>query len=145
MNDASTRQIPTWFWVVSAFCLIWNLLGVSAYVGQVMMTEADIQALPEARRLMMENTPSWVTAAFATAVFGGALGCLLLLLKQRLALPVLIVSLIGIVAQMSFIFFISENFEVYGPGEVVMPVMVIIIGLFLVAFSKLASKRGWLS
>ncbi len=141
----STSKPSTGFWVISIIAFIWNLMGVFAYIAQVNMSDEIIAALPEAERTLYENVPSWVTGAFAIAVFGGALGCILLLLRKKLATSVLIISLIGIIAQMIYNFGMSKAAEVYGPGGMIMPAMVVLIGLFLVWYAKQATAKGWLS
>ena len=84
MSETSNNKAPTWFMVVAGILLVWNLLGVMAYLMQVTMSPEIVAALPDAQRQLYENTPKWATAAFAIAVNGGALGCLLLLLKRNL-------------------------------------------------------------
>jgi len=135
---------PSWFWVVSVLALVWNGLGVMAYLGTVMMTPEAMQMLPEDQRALMESTPAWATAAFATAVWGGALGSALLLLRNKLASPVLIISFVGIVVQMIHSLFMSNSIEVYGPGGMIMPVMVLAGGALLIWFSRKATANGWL-
>lgn len=142
--NAPTKP-PTWFWIVSGLAFVWNLLGVIAYLNQVTMSPEDYQAMPEAERALMDSVPAWATAAFAFAVWGGAFGCLLLLLKKKVATPVLFLSFIGIVVQMYHSLFISNSIEVYGPGGMIMPVMVLIIGALLIWFSRKATANGWLS
>lgn len=141
----SNYKPSTGFWVISIVALIWNAMGVMAYLGQAYMTDEVRDALPEAQRALYENVPSWVTAAFAVAVFGGLLGCLLLLLRKKMATSVLMLSLIGIIVQMVYNFFMSNAAEAYGPGGMIMPIMVLVIGFFLVWFSKNATAKGWLS
>ncbi len=132
------------FWIISIVALIWNAMGVMAYLGQAYMGEEVIAALPENEQALYANIPAWYTAAFAIAVFGGLLGCILLLLRNKLAKPVLFISLIGVLVQMFYNFFISNSMEVYGPGSAVMPIMVIIISFFLVWFAKRNIAKGWL-
>ncbi len=91
------------------------------------------------------DIPAWVTAAFAIAVFGGTLGCLGLLLRKKWARLVFLISLIGIIVQMIHNVFISNNMDVYGPGAVIMPIMVLIIGVYLIMYSKSAIKKSWIS
>lgn len=141
----STNKPSVGFWIIGVIALIWNLMGVFAYITQVNMTDEVIAALPDAERALYENVPAWVTGAFAIAVFGGALGCVLLLFRKKLASLVFIISLVGIVAQMVYSFMLSKAAEVYGPGGMVMPVMVVLIGVFLVWYSKQATAKGWLS
>lgn len=138
------RKPPAWFWVVNALLLVWNLMGVVAYVRQAMMTPEALQAMPEAERMLLMATPAWVTAAFAFAVFGGVAGCLLLLLRSRWALVMLMLSLIGVIVQMAYVFFMSKSIEVYGPGGMVMPVMVIMLSILLMWLARRARARGWL-
>ena len=89
--------------------------------------------------------PTWATAAFAVAVWGGALGTLALILKKAWALPVLAASLIGIVVQMYHSMFVSSAMEVYGPGKFIMPIMVLAIGFYLVWLARSAKAKGWIS
>lgn len=146
-EESDSPKIPTWFWVVAGLALVWNLLGVFAYIGQMMlMSNPEMMAeLPADQQALYENTPAWATGAFAIAVWGGAIGCVLLLLKKKVAKIVLIVSLIGVLVQMVHSFFFSNNFDVFGPGAMIMPVMVIIIGFGLVWFSDKSIKEGWLN
>jgi len=138
-------KAPTWFMVVSGVLLVWNLLGVMAYIAQVTMTPEAMAALPDAQRQLYEATPEWATAAFAVAVNGGALGCLFLLLKRNMAAIFLQLSLLGVIVQMYHSFFMSNSFEVFGPGGMVMPVMVLVIAIYLVTLAAKAKARRWTS
>ena len=141
----SNNKPAAWFWVVSALALVWNVMGVMAYLAQVMMSPEALQAMPENERALYESVPAWATGAFAVAVWGGALGCLLLLLRKKLAKPVLVLSLIGIIVQMVHSLALSNSMEVYGPGGLIMPVMVLVIGVGLIWFSGKATAHGWLA
>ena len=142
----STTSSPTkLFWIISGIALVWNLLGVMAYLMQVTMSPEALQALPENQRALLESTPAWATGAFAIAVWGGALGSLLLLLRKKLATTVLIISLAGIIVQMFHSFFMSNSMEVYGPGGLAMPIMILLIGIYLIWYSRKATEKGWMS
>ncbi len=136
---------PTWFWVVGALALVWNLLGVMAYLAQVMMTEDAIAALPEAERALLADVPAWAVGAFATSVFAGALGCILLLARKGVAMPVLVVSLVAVLVQMVHSFFLTDSMAVYGPSVMIMPVLVVIIAVALVWHAKSSLAKGWLT
>jgi uncharacterized membrane protein len=145
MSENSLAKAPRWFVVVAIVALVWNLLGVAAYIMQVSMSTESLAALPEAERALYESMPAWATAAFALAVNGGALGCLLLALKKSLALPVLVISLAAVLVQMFHAFVISNSFEVLGPTGLVMPVLVLVIAVYLVHLARSAKANGWLS
>lgn len=144
-EETSSPAKPKWFLGIAIFALIWNLLGVFAYIGQMMMTPEMLDAIPAAERELMENTPAWATAAFAFAVWGGALASTLLLMKKKVAFYVFILSFLGILIQMYHSIFIANSIEVYGPGGLVMPIMVLLIGVGLIWYSDKLTKSGWLS
>ena len=73
------------------------------------------------------------------------LGSLLLILKKSWAIPVLILSLVAILIQMYNAFFIMDSFSVFGPGGLIMPIMIIVIAFLLVGLSKSAKSKGWIS
>ena len=145
MSELENYKAPMWFTIVSVLLLVWNFLGVMAYISQVTMGPDALAALPADQRQIIENTPVWATAAFAIAVNGGALGCLLLVVKSKLAGIFLQLSLAGILVQMFHSFFMSNSFEVFGPGGLIMPVMVLIIAVFLVVLAAKAKAKLWIS
>lgn len=135
----------TSFWLISLAALVWNLMGVYAYILQAFVTDESRLKLPETEQILYTNTPAWVTAAFAIAVFGGTLGSVALLLRKKWARPAFLISLMGIIAQMSNTFFMNSNIEVLKLGAIIMPIMVLIIGVYLIIYSKLAIEKGWIS
>ena len=78
------------------------------------------------------------------AVFGGVAGCLLLLIRLRSAIPVLALSLLGVIVQMAHAFLLADAFRLVGPAGTVLPALVITGALFLVWFARHARARGWL-
>ena len=144
MGEAQSKA-PKWYMPVVVLAFLWNLLGVLAYVMQVSITPEMMAELPADQRALYEATPAWVTGAFAFAVFGGALGSLLLVLKKGLAVPVLIVSLAAVLVQMSYVFLLSDTIAVMGAGSMIMPLVVIAIAIYLVVLGRSAKARGWLS
>ncbi len=144
-NIVSTKP-PAWFWIVSVLALLWNLLGAMMYLGQAFITDDVKAALPADQLALLENTPAWATAAFAIAVWAGVLGCLALLLRKKWARPVLLLSLLGILVQMGYSFFMTNAAEVYGAVQgMVMPLLLIGIGIGLVLFAKSSQNKGWIS
>jgi len=136
---------PTWFWVVAAIALLWNLMGVLAYLGEAFATPEMLESMPSEQRDLIENRPAWATAAYALAVWGGLLGCIFLLLKKGIAQIVFIVSLAGILIQMAYNLFIAESTLSYGPGQVAMVIMIPLIGVLLVFLAKRGKSEEWLS
>lgn len=133
----SANKPPIWFWIVSVAALLWNLLGVSMYLVQAYMTDKDISTLPEEHQAAYTNLPSWYIASFALAVFFGAFGCIALVFRKKWAMTLLLMSLICVIVQMSYIAF---GLNMANAMTVVTP----LISIALVWFSKKSQKEGWI-
>mgnify|MGYP005995487303 CR=1 FL=1 len=128
------------FWIVGVIALIWNGLGVMAYLGKAFITEEMIAELPvEQQAEFLVEQPAWVTGAFAIAVFAGVLASILFLMKKKLAYPLFIASAVAAIAQHAYLFM---NVEM---TSMVMPIMVIVVCVFLVLYSKKCTDDGILS
>jgi hypothetical protein len=141
----STNKPGIDFWIIGIVALLWNLSGVYFYLQQAYMTQEDLLALPLEQQPFYQNIPAWVTGAFAIAVFGGTLGCILLLMRKKLATTLFLVSLVGIIVQMIYNVFMSGAVEVLGTGVLVMPITVLLIGVFLLWYSRKKVAEGILS
>ena len=144
-NDNGAQGIPIWFWIASGLALVWNLLGLMAFVVQVTMSEEALQALPEAQQELYENMPSWVTIAFAVAVIAGVIGCVGLLMKKKWAFPVFVLSLLGILGQQTYMFFLSDTLAVMGMGSIGFPIFVLVVAILLIWFANFATGKRWLN
>ncbi|AXO79176.1 hypothetical protein DZC78_01855 [Olleya aquimaris] len=138
MTNVTTQKPPMWFLVISIIALIWNALGVMAYLGQTLMTDEMIAQLPKAEQDMYANLPSWYLGAFAIAVFAGTIGSLALVLKKKWAFNVLLISLVAAIIQMCYLAFVIKMTNAMTP-------MIILVGIALVWLSDYATKKGWLS
>ncbi len=132
---------PTWFWVASGLGLVWNLIGVAAFVGQMTM---DLSTLSAAEQAFYESTPAWATVAFAVAVFGGVLGCVGLLLRKGWAFAMLVACLLGIVVQAGHSLFIGDGIEVFGSAVFILPLFTFAIAAALAGFARYSSQQGWI-
>lgn len=129
------------FWLIGVVTLIWNLLGSINFVVQ--MNPEMHEAYRETEHLIIVGRPLWATVGFAIAVFGGAFGCLLLLLKRSVAFYLFVASLLGMFVTMAH----TLNVVVKpGIGEITgIILMPMIVAVFLIWYSKLAENKGWVS
>lgn len=136
---------PTWFWVVAIFMLIWNLMGVGSFVMHMGMTGEAIAALPEEQQQLYTDYPLWATVFFGLAVGLSTLGSIGLVMRKKWSRPVFLAAFVFIIIQMVHNLFFTKSMEVYGPGAAVMPVMIIIVGLFLIWMSSHTIKKNWIT
>jgi hypothetical protein len=144
MNDQTARRIHWSFWLLSLFALLWNVGGA---VNYLMQTNPEYVAnLPESHRAIIEGRPAWATGGFAIGVFGGALGCILLLLRKSTSLYVFIASLIGIIVTMIHTVKVASLKIEFSPGEIlVMILLPLIVAAALVWYSRLAMSKHWIN
>lgn len=135
---------PTWFKVVAILALLWNLLGCVAFFSDLRLSPEDLARLPEAQQALYAARPAWAVAATAVAVLGGVLGSIGLLLRRKWALPVFVLSLLGILVQDFGLFVLAKGASLAGPVAVVMQGIVLAVGIGLVLLSRKGIARRWL-
>ena len=136
---------PGWFNGVVYAAIAWNLIGVMQYLAHVSTTPEQLSAMSMAQQELLRAMPAWVDAAFAVAVFAGTIGSILLLMKKALALHLFLLSLLGVLVQNYYSFFMSNAIEVMGAPAVAVPAVVFTIGILLIWFSVTAKKNGWIT
>ena len=76
------------------------------------------------------------------AVFGGALGCILLLLRKLAAFYLFVASLLGVIVTM--IHTLGSGID-FSPGEIIgIILMPLVLAAFLIWYSKQAENKGWI-
>ncbi len=79
-------------------------------------------------------------------MFGGVIGCLLMLLKKRLAAPILLASVIGaIVSNLGGLFYLGGLEVMGGTGALGFAAFIIMFAAFLTLYARAMRKRGILS
>jgi len=141
----TTSKPKALFWIISAVALLWNLGGVAGFFSQITMKPEGMEKLTEAQRAVMLDLPGWMTVAFGIAVFAGALGCTLLLLRKSLALWFFVISLIAVLAQQSYWWVLSDIGKSLGGFDLVMTIMIPIIAIFLIWFVRKKTAKGLLT
>ncbi len=139
MNDETVGGVHWSFWAISAVTLIYNAAGVINFFAQ--MNVDTVAAMPELYRAIIEGRPVWATGAFAAAVFGGALGCLLLLLRKSAAYYLFIASLLGAIVTMIHTLGVAGS----GIGPMIGNLVQLVVMAFLIWYSKHAESKNWIS
>lgn len=98
----------------------------------------------EAELAVAQSTPAWATGAFAIAVFAGLIGALALLARKGWSRLMFIVSLVAVVIQHVWTFFLSGYLDIMPATAAIGPIVVIVVGIFEVWYSGNGIRRGWL-
>lgn len=85
-------KIPWHLWTVGGVSLLWNGFGAFDFTATVTRFEPYMGSFPPEMIEFWNSYPIWLFLIWGLAVWGGTLGSLLILLRKRVAEPVLGVS-----------------------------------------------------
>lgn len=137
------RRLPTWATAVAAVGIAWNLYGLVQYQSALTAIAESLVAsgLTPDQAAVMTGYPGWMTLAFGIGVVGGLVGSVLLLLRQRLAPPMLAISLAAYIA-----LWIGDAvhgvFAAMGAPQIIILSAVVVIAALLFAVSRHAAVRS---
>jgi hypothetical protein len=117
------------------------LLGVGAYLLHVTANPASLE--PDQRALFAAE-PMWVLGASAIGFWVGLAGALLLVLRRKLAQPVLLVSLVAILIWLAGILVAPGFRDLVTVNDIAVAVVVAIISWTIFWFARHSNQRGWL-
>jgi hypothetical protein len=142
----TTPGRPWHLWLIGIIGGLWSAMCVVSFLLTQMKVEAVMSRFPPQQRAYFESFPWWVVGFWAISVFGGVIGCLLLLLKNRLAFQVLLASVIGaIVFNLGGLFLLGGMEVMRETGGLGLTVVPIIFAGFLAYYARAMSTKGVLS
>lgn len=93
----SRVSAPWYLWAVGIVGLLWNGMGVVLWGGTTFQPETFLAGSPEEQRVYVASLPGWSAITWGLGVLGGFAGCVMLLLRKELAVPLFTASLFGAV------------------------------------------------
>ena len=141
MSEKNTGSVHWSFWVIGAVALVWNAMGV---VNIFMQMNPDVLATyPESHRTIVASQTGWISASVMIAIFGGALGCVLLLLRKAIAIWLFYASLVAMIVVVAHT--LSLAVDLRGSDIVLIIVMPVLVAVLLVWYAKWTAIRGWIT
>ena len=136
---------PAWYMIAATAALLWNLIGVAMFAMQYTLSPDALAALPPEQQSLYAALPGWTWVAYGVAVFAGALGSLMLVLRRRAATWLLLLSLVAVVVQFLYQAVASEAVALLGLGEALgLPAFILVVAALLYWFARRSAARGWL-
>jgi len=143
---SSTNKPGIAFWIIGVVAVIWNGMGVNAYLQTAFKTEAATAELNADQIALMDSLPAWMTALFALAVFSGVLGSIALLMRKKVAVTLFLVSFLTATIQQLYWLFGTDAVETFSEQQpYLMPILIIVFSAFLMWYSKDQKGKGVLS
>ena len=138
-----TVKPGTLFWVVAVLFVLWGLIGCSMYLMEMTMSDqAYAEAFGAELAAVRDVYPTWALAGYAIAVWSGLLAAILFLLRKRLSVTVFMISLVAAVIGFIPTFTNSVLRDAAGSSFWVMPLIVIVIGIIEILYSRKQAAAG---
>ncbi|MBA2771284.1 MAG: hypothetical protein H0U34_04600 [Sphingomonas sp.] len=135
------RPLAGWYMAAAIASVLFMLIGCGGYLLEV---TADPEALPIDQRTMMMARPTWMIAAYGVAVWVGLAGAVMLVLRRKLAQPLLLVSLIAAVFTFLPYAVVPAIRDNISTGDIIAAIIVLAITWTIFWFARHSSQRGWL-
>ena len=145
MSEAKASGTPRHLWIVGIVSLLWNLLGAMDYVMTETKNEAYMGQFTPEQLEFFYGFPVWLIAFWAVAVWGAVLGSVLLLMRKKLAVPVLVVSFLCMVVTAIHNYGFAGAADVTGSAGTVFSVVIFIVSLALIFYARAMTKKGVLA
>jgi len=149
LQNAVRERTPVHLWIVAGLSTLWSAFGCYDYLMTRMRNADYIAGMmpgadPQAVLKWVDGFPIWASFGWGLGVWMGLLGSVLLLMRNRWAVPAFGLSLIGALLGLSYQ--IAGAPELPGmpesPGMKAMPYIIIAIALGLFLYTRAMSNKG---
>ena len=151
MTDTTsmTTRTPWHLWVVGVIAVLWNAYGGYDYTMSMIQgaTYMAASGMTPDQIAYYDTMPVWMTGVWAIGVWGGVLGSLLLLMRNKLAFPVFAVSFGAFLLSLLYVYGLSDGGKVMGfmmkDGVKVASSMIIIMNVVIAVGCAFFTWYAW--
>ena len=149
MDDVQTAKAPVHLWIVGLLALLWNGFGCYDYLMTRMRNLEYFRSMapdsdPEAMLAWVDGFPIYAQFGWGLGVWMGLLGSLLLLMRNRWAVPVLGLSLLGAIMGLGYQIFLAPPAPppMNEGAMAMMPWVIILIAALLYYYAHRQKQSG---
>lgn len=145
MADTMTTRTPWHLWVVGVVSLLWNAFGAYDFVMSATQGETYWRAsgMTQAMIDYYNAMPVWMYGPWIIGVWGAVFGSILLLVRNKLAVPAFALSLLG--AVISLVYGLVHKAPPPPPEMAIMqwmPWVIVAIAALLLWYAAGMRKKG---
>ncbi len=152
MDEGQTGKTPIHLWIVGVLALLWNGFGCYDYLMTRMRNLDYFRSMapdvdPEAMLAWVDAFPIYAQFGWGLGVWMGLIGAILLLMRNRWAVPALGLSLLGAVLGLGYQIFLAPPMPSpmnESAMATVMPWGIIIVAGALYYYAHVQRKKGLL-
>ena len=143
MATTAQVRVPVHLWIVGVLALLWNCFGCYDYLMTNLKNQAYLAHFSPDQLAYLDSLPKWLTAFWAIGVWGGLVGAILLLMRNRYAVWAFGLSFIGAVVGLGYQMFLTKMPASMKAGMMgFMPWVIILIAALLLWYSMSMEKKG---
>lgn len=137
---AEATKTPWHLWAVGVLALLWNGFGTVDFTATCMRFEPWVSQFPEAMADYIYALPMWNWIGWGVGTWGGFIGSILLLMRNKLAVWAYALSLLGAAGSNALALTNPPPPEV--GASVVLTLVIIGIAALLLAYAFWLSRKG---
>ena len=142
---ADGTKTPWHIWLVGVVSLLWNAFGAYDFIMSTTQGEAYWRASGMTQPMIdyYNAMPTWMYGPWIVGVWGAVIGSILLLMRNKLAVPAFALSMIG--AAISLIYGKVNPMPELPPAMAAMaymPWVILVIAILLAWYAWTMGKRG---
>ena len=135
------RPVAAWFMPAAIASLLFMGLGCVMFLMDVL---TDPMTLPVDQQAVKDATPGWVTGANGIAVVVGLVGTIFLVMKNKIAVGLLAVSLIAVLIMLAGLIVVQPLREAASANDLLVVIVVTALTWTIFWFARHSRQRGWL-
>ena len=135
-------ETPKHLWIVGVLALLWNAMGAFDYLATQLKLESYMSGFTQEQLDYFYGIPAWAISGWAIAVWIGLAGSAGLLLRKKWSAMAFVVSLAGLVLSSIYTLGISNGLEIMGSAGTIMTVIIWVVSIFLVWYSRQQTRAG---
>ncbi len=132
-------KTPWHLWVVGGLSVLWNAFGCFDFTMTMTKNAAYLEPYPQEMLDYWLNMPIWRWILWGIGVIGGLAGSIALLLRRKLAYPLLFASFLAAAVSMSVSY--ADKDAPSMEGQLAMSLVIVAIALLLALYARWLSRR----
>jgi len=136
---------PKHLWIVGVLALLWNGMGAMNYVVTQLKVDAFMSQYTQEQLDYYYGFPAWAIAFWAIAVWFGVAGCVLLLMRKKIAETIFLISFVSMVINSIYSYGMSNGMEIQGAGGFAFSLVIFVVALGLWIYARAMRARGVLT
>lgn len=129
---------------IAVILLLWNLMGLAAFVIQYSMDYAELAKSDPYTARMMATMPGWLWGVYGVAVGAGTLGAVMLLARRAVAAALFALSLVAVLVQFGHALGLTDLIAVKGWSAAAFPAFIMLMGAIQYGYARAQVGKGGL-